>query len=320
MALIPALEPVREGIEDADRLLRSIVGSTEEPLRSMFNHLLGGGKRLRMALVIAVGRMFDAGGPRFAKLAAAVEMLHTATLIHDDVVDDASMRRGREALHSVWSVGAAVLAGDFLLARAVALMAELDSSRILRIFTGALCEMSVGEVRQTLVDGGKHHSREDYLRCAKAKTASLLEASTETAGILAGVTELQIAALGQYGRELGLAYQITDDVLDLIGDEEKLGKAAGSDLRQGLVTLPVLHYLDAVPNGGAVGTVLDGLTDEAHVKAAVEAVVSSGAVEASLAEARSHVLRGREALACMPDNPFRQILWSLSGYVINREF
>lgn len=311
------LEPIRPQMERVEQLLRETPAEVEEPLRSMLRRALSGGKRLRPALVVLVGRMFASPTAPFHSLAAAVEMLHTATLIHDDLVDEAPLRRGRKTLHTVWPAGATVLAGDYLLARAASLIAELDCPRILRVFAETLCTMCAGEIRQTFATTGRP-CREDYYRSIEAKTASLCAAATEMAGVLARAGEPQINALRRFGRELGIAFQIVDDVLDFIGDEARLGKPAGSDLRQGLITLPILCYLERAEDDTPVRAVLSGQRDEEHVRAAMEAVRSSGAIEASLAEARIHARRSQEALATLPDNAPRQMLCSLAEYVVER--
>jgi len=158
----------------------------------------------------------------------------------------------------------------------------------------------------------------DYYRRIEAKTASLCAAATEMAGILAGAGESQIATLRRFGLELGTAFQIADDVLDFIGDEAQLGKPAGSDLRQGLMTLPTLWYLERIEDDAPVNAVLSGQRDTEHVRTAIEAICSSGAIEASLAEARAHAEQSQEALATLPDNASRQILYSLAEYVVER--
>ena len=163
------------------------------------------------------------------------------------------------------------------------------------------------------------HSREDYYRNIEAKTASLFAASTEMAGILAGAEELQIVALRRFGREFGMAFQIVDDVLDFIGDEAQLGKPAGNDFCHGLITLPVLCYLERAEGDGPVHAVLSGQWGQEHVRAAIEAICSSGAIDASLAEAQAHARRSQEALAILPENASRQLLCSLAEYVVDRK-
>ena len=349
LRLVSLLEPIRPQMERVERLLYETLAQVEEPLGLRLRRSLGGGKRLRPALVVLVGRMFASctsplippmGGrtsaASFHSLAAAVEMLHIATLIHDDLVDGAPLRRGRETLHTVWPAGATVLAGDYLLAQAASLVAELERPRILKIFAETLCIMCAGEIRQMFVTRGEQgHSRvaveqtaldsigrcgrEEYYRSIEAKTASLYAATTEMAGVLAGAEESQVVALRRFGRELGMAFQIVDDVLDFIGDEAQLGKPAGSDLRQGLITLPTLCYLERVEDGASINAVLSGQRDDEHVRVAIEAVCSSGAIEASLAEARAHARQSQEALATLPDNGSRHTLCSLAEYVVERK-
>jgi geranylgeranyl pyrophosphate synthase len=320
MQLIPLLEPIRSDLEQVARVLRAALAQLEGPLGGELRESMGGGKHLRPALVILVGHLFSAPVEPFHKLAAAVEVLHTATLIHDDLVDGAGLRRGRETLHTTWPVDVTILAGDVLLAQTAALVAALESPRILGVFADTLCTMSAGEIRQLLTSGEGHCSREDYYRRIEAKTASLCAAATEMAGILAEVDGTQIDALRRFGWELGIAFQIVDDVLDFVGDEAQLGKPAGSDLRQGLVTLPVICYLERAGSDTAVEAVLAGQRDEAHVQAALEAIGASGAVETALDEARAHARQARGALAALPDGDARQMLLALVEFVVERGY
>jgi geranylgeranyl pyrophosphate synthase len=317
MKLIPLLEPIRLQMEWVERLLHETLAKVEEPISSRLRHSLDGGKRLRPALVILTGQIFAPCTEPCYSLAAAVDMLHTATLIHDDLLDEAPLRRGRETLHTIWPVGATVLAGDYLLGQAIALIAELGHPRIFKVFGETLCTLCAGEIRRMVAAEGERNC-EGYYRNIEAKTASLFAAVAEMAGVLAEAEESQIVALCRFGRELGMAFQIVDDVLDFIGDESELGKPAASDLRQGLITLPILCYLERVEDDGPVHAVLSGQRDEEHVRAAIEAVRSSGAIEASLVEARAHARRSQEALMTLPDNASRHTLCSLAEYVVER--
>jgi geranylgeranyl pyrophosphate synthase len=318
LQLVPLLEPIRPEMEQVESLFIEALAGVEEPLSSMLRPSLGGGKRLRPALVVLIGRMFDQPAAPFRSLAAAMDMLHAATLIHDDVVDGASMRRGQETLHTRWPAGATVLAGDYLLGQSTSLIADLGHPRILKLFGIVLRTMCAGEIRQMAVTRGRHRDQEDYYRSIEAKTASLFATSTEMAGILAGAEELQVVALRRFGRELGMAFQIVDDVLDLTGDAVQLGKPIGSDLRHGLITLPILRHLERMEDDVHVNAVLSGRRDEEHVRAAIAAVRASGAIEISLAEARAHARRSQEALAPLPDNTPRQLLHSLVEYIVER--
>jgi geranylgeranyl pyrophosphate synthase len=315
-------------MEQVKRLLRHIASQIDEPLGSMLNRSLGGGKQLRPALVILTGRLFGAPRVPFRRLAAALDMLHTATLIHDDLVDSSPLRRGQETLHTIWPTGAAVLAGDYLLGEATALIAGLDRPHITLAFAGILRTMCAGEIRRLLALrrgpapsslGATNHRREDYYQGIEAKTASLFAATMEMAAILANAEEQQIEMLRHYGRGLGIAYQIVDDVLDFTSDEPSLGKPVGSDLRRGLPTLPVICYLEMTEGGGPVDLVRFGQGDEADVQAALETIRSSGAIEAALCEARLHARQSQEALAPFPDGRWIRILSSLADYVTHRE-
>ncbi len=318
MKLIPLLEPIRPQMERVECLLHETLTKVEEPIRSRLRYSLDGGKRLRPALVILSGRMFAPSTKSFYSLAAAVDMLHTATLIHDDLLDEASLRRGHKTLHTIWPPGAAVLAGDYLLGQAISLIAELEHPQLFKVFGEILRTLCAGEIRR-MIATEVERSRQEYYCSIEAKTASLFAASTEMAAILAGAGETQTTVLRRFGRELGMAFQIVDDVLDFIGDEEQLGKPAGSDFRQGVVTLPVLYYLERVEDSGPVHAVLSGQQDEGHMRAAIEAIRSSGVIEASLAEARAYARRSQEALATLPDNTSRQLLCSLADYVVERK-
>lgn len=315
---VPFLEPIRAEMVQVERLVHQTLAEAEAPLGSMLQRHVGGGKHLRSALVILGGRLLDAPREPIVSLAAGLDLLHAATLVHDDLVDRSGLRRGHETLHTVWSVGATVLAGDYLLGQAVSLIAGLGHSRVLAAFGALLRTICAGEIRQTLITRGRHSSREDYYRSIGAKTASLFAASLEMAAILAAAPELQIAGLRRFGQEFGIAFQIVDDVLDLTGDEVQLGKPAGSDLRQGLVTLPVLCYFERAEGDAAVEAVLSGRCDEEHLRAAIEAIRSSGAIEASLDEARAHLRSGQQALQNLPDRPARQMLCDLARYVVER--
>jgi geranylgeranyl pyrophosphate synthase len=276
------------------------------------------GKRLRPTLVILVSKLYGRPSPAFERLAAAIEMLHTATLIHDDVLDDAALRRGRKTLHTTWPVAAAVLAGDYLLAEAVSLVAELADARIVRILADTLRVMCSGEIADVFNVHSAAEARRAYYASIKAKAASLFAASSQMAGILADASAEQVVALHLFGWELGIAFQIVDDVLDFVGTESQLGKQVGSDLRQGLVTLPSLCYLEASQGENAVQTVLSGTRDEEHLAAAVQGILASGAIESAMAEAREHAARSKAALRALPDSRWRRILADLPERVLAR--
>ena len=237
------LAPIRHDLECVEQILKDRLSEPDRPLRSMLQHVLTGGKRLRPALVILTSKLFGPCTTSVHKLAAAVEMLHTATLIHDDLLDDAPIRRGKKTLHTLWPMRETILAGDYLLAQAAVLIAELEDPAILEVFAKTLCTICAGEIRQTLREEERTTDRTTYFTRIAAKTASLFSASAEMVGLLAETQGLQIVALRDFGHNLGMAFQIVDDVLDFTGDETQLGKRRGRDLYQGTITLPTLCYL-----------------------------------------------------------------------------
>jgi len=312
------LEPIRAEMKRVEELLQAGVARLEPPLCAMLEHVLAGGKRLRPAFVTLTGKLFSRDTSPFVHLGTAVEMLHTATLIHDDIVDQSALRRGRRTLHTVWPVREAVLAGDHLLAQAAALVAALRRPAVLEVFAETLCAICAGQIRQTSAEEGRRRSREEYLRSIEAKTASLIIGALEMGGLLADASADQIAALRDFGHGFGLAFQIADDVLDLSGDEVALGKPPGSDLRQGVITLPTLCHLERGEDED-VCAVLAGRTDTDAVDAAIAAIRASGAIDAALAEGRLHAREGQRALGGLPDNAFRRILHCLADYVVGRD-
>lgn len=316
--LTALLEPIRPDLEQVERLLNETVKDLEEPLRSMLDQTLSTGKRIRPALVILIGRMFKTPAPQLYNLAAAVEIVHSATLIHDDVVDKAQLRRGRKTLHAVWPISATVLAGDYLLARSVALIAELNDPRILKVLAETVGTICAGEIRYQFNAKERTHHREAYYKSIEAKTASLFAATAEMTCILAHAEEIYITALRAFGRELGIAFQIVDDVLDLIGEEIQLGKPPGSDLRQGIITLPILYYIEKEKNDDLINAILAGQCEEVSVHAVIKAIRSSGAIEDALAEAQTYAQRSQAALRDLPNNESRRILHRLADYVVER--
>lgn len=252
--------------------------------------------------------------------AAAVELLHTATLIHDDLIDGSLIRRGVQTLSAHWSPGATVLTGDYVFARAAYLASRSDNVRLMQCFAETLMVICNGEVRQ-MFDGKRGHvSRQEYERRIYAKTASLISMSARAGAILADVEREKMEALRAYGEQLGLAFQITDDVLDFVADEEAIGKPVGSDLRQGLLTLPVLFFLETEPDHPVVCQALDGNPSDETVQLAVRTVASSPAIERALEVARQHADRAEAALDGFSHSSYRTALLDIVDFTVRRHF
>jgi geranylgeranyl pyrophosphate synthase len=289
-------------------------------LSAVIDHLVSsGGKRVRPALTLLVSHIYPTEPERAIALAAAVELLHTATLVHDDLIDSALLRRGRPTLNATWPPGAIVLTGDYLFALAADLAAQTDHVHVMRLFARTLMVICSGEIKQ-MFDERANLSRQQYYDRIYAKTAALFAVATEAAGVLGEAPKPAAAALREYGEQVGMAFQIVDDVLDFVGDERKMGKPVGSDLRAGLVTLPTLWFLEQ--NGGheLVHNILnDGRKDDASIRAAVHAIREAGAIEAALNEARQFVRRSQAALEALPPSEYQDALWQLADFVVDRK-
>lgn len=320
------LSLVQDDLQRVEQKMRSISADAYEPLAQAFLELLrSGGKRLRPAVALAAYGLFHSRATeKVVAMAAAVEMLHNATLVHDDLIDEALVRRGITTLNAMWSKGATVLAGDYLFARAAGFAAETENIQVVQLFADTLRVICEGELRQLFSSRQWRQPKEDYYPRIFAKTASLFAAAARSGAILAGAPAAQEQALYDFGYNLGMAFQIVDDVLDYAGDETALGKPVGGDLRQGIVTLPFYYYLQSLPDPEIV---FDRLEGHAHsTKAEREAVVAeivaqvrgSGAIQASLAEARDFTERAKAALAVFPAGPYRQALCELADYGVAR--
>jgi geranylgeranyl pyrophosphate synthase len=284
------------------------------------HHLLSsGGKRIRVIITLLTGKMLGADPDKLVTLAAAIESLHTATLVHDDLIDGAMIRRGIPTLNAQWSPAATVLTGDFIFAKAAKLAAETGSVEVMRVFASTLATIVNGEINQ-LFSSKWIANRENYYHRIYAKTASLFEASTTTAAILSKSGEETESTLKQFGYDIGMAFQIVDDVLDFTSDQAIMGKPVASDLRQGLITLPVLYYLEANPSDTDMRTILDSnFCDENCLNRLLESIRESGAIQQAHEEARHYVHKGLTGLMKLPESKERKALEDLAEYIVERE-
>ena len=330
------LQPVQDGLARVEAKMKSVETSLFAPLAGAFVDLIGsGGKRLRptLALMAAQARSTLTPSPTYDRviaLAASVEMLHTATLVHDDVIDGALLRRGAPTLNAVWNRGATVLAGNFMFARAAYFAAETGNPRVIRIFSTTLETIVNGELRQLSARHDFRQAKEGYYERIYAKTASLFCAATEAAAVLADLAENEIQALRSYGYHLGMAFQIVDDILDFTGSDKSLGKPAGSDLRGGTVTLPFFYYLQSHPHADALVTQLEdayaGVQDgdpaawNSLVAQVVRELRAGPAVDAARREAVEFLDRARADLAVLPAGPYQQAMLELCDFVVQRTY
>lgn len=292
------------------------------PLQQLIGRVLGTrGKLLRPALTIASGRLFRGPSAGLHAMAAAVECLHTASLIHDDIIDETLERRGAPSLHAAAGSGAALLAGDYLFAQAAATASETNNLRIMRLFADCVMTVCTGQIHEHSQDKRARASlsREGYYETIAAKTAALFVLACESGAVLGEASIPAAAAIREYGRRLGLAFQIVDDILDLIGDEATMGKPAGSDLRQGVMTLPLIYLRDEIPADTLLAAFSgDGARDQA-IHEISESARGSTALQRAHDEARALASSAVELLCQLPANPYRDLLEALAETVVDRE-
>ena len=310
---------VQEDIPLVEERMRAQSDGHHPDLEMALHHLLSsGGKRIRPTVSLLVGAMLGAPREYVITLAAAVELLHTATLVHDDVIDGSLLRRGSPTLNARWSPGATILTGDFIFARAAKLAAETESIDVMKLFAKTLSVIVNGEITQMFISKGLVN-REDYYNRIYAKTASLFELCTVAPVFLSDGDQEMIDNMQKFGYEVGMAFQIIDDILDFTSDQTELGKPVANDLRQGLVTLPALLYLEKNPDDSQMIKVLeDRIVGEETIMNVVKAIRESGAIESSKDEAAYFVERGIEALHKLPETPERHALEGLARFVVDR--
>ncbi len=326
----PAL-PVIERLQallgpDLDAVERILAEQSASPVAiipDLSGHIVAaGGKRLRPMVTLAAAHAAGGATAGTHALAAAVEFIHTATLLHDDVVDESDLRRGRPAAKSIWGNSASILVGDFLFARAFTLMVRTDSLTILEILSNASTVIAEGEVRQLAAQGRLDLPTEEYLAIIEAKTAALFEAAARAGAHSAGNPDVA-EPLAAYGKTLGLAFQIVDDALDYGGTTAVIGKAVGDDFREGKVTLPVViaRRRGTEADRAFWDRALDPARQEdTDLARAIHLIRSTGAAEATLSEARAYVDLAKAALQGLPDNAYRQALEDLADFSLNRVF
>jgi len=305
-----------------DAVIRKRLHSNVVLVRQVADYIIGsGGKRLRPALVILSAGACGYQGGHHHQLAAVVEFIHTATLLHDDVVDDSNMRRGRATANSAFGNAAAVLVGDFLYSRAFQMMVEIQNMRVMEVLADATNTIAEGEVMQLLHVHNAEVDEEAYLRVIQSKTAKLFEAAGRLGGIIAGVPRPQEDALAQYGMHLGTAFQLVDDILDYSGDLVNTGKNLGDDLAEGKATLPLIHAMHTgSPEQGALirkAIVEGGLRDFGPV---VETMQQTGALDYVRAQARRASEKASSAVAGLPNSKYKDCLLELAAFAVTRNY
>ena len=310
-------------MEAVNTLIRARMASRHAPrIPQVTAHLVeAGGKRLRPMLTLAAADLCGYDGEYDVHLAATVEFIHTATLLHDDVVDESAQRRGRPTANLLWDNKSSVLVGDYLFARAFQLMVEPGSLRVLDILANASATIAEGEVLQLTAARDLATTEDIYLQVVRGKTAALFSAATEVGGVIAAAPEDQIKALFDYGDALGIAFQIVDDLLDYQGDTKATGKNVGDDFRERKLTLPVIKAIAAADTEERAfwkRVIEKGDQRDGDLDHALGLLQAHGALDQTRREALEWATRAKAALASLPEHPVRQMLLDLADYVVAR--
>ena len=319
MQLSTIYKPIQEDLDKVEDRLKS-VSRVDFPLQSkMLDHSLrGGGKRIRPALTLLSGKFYNYNPDYLLPMAVAVELMHTATLVHDDAIDNSLIRRGRPTINKVWGEDKAVLLGDYLFAKAGEFSTDTQNLRVVRLFTQTLMAISSGELVQAFSAFNLEQARQNYLLRISNKTASLFSLSTESGAILSQAPEKSVKALKEYGHNLGVAFQIVDDILDFVSTEEEMGKPIGSDLAQGILTLPAMLFLERYPEENPVMKLFQEGDKQENIKLAIELIRNSSIVQECYKAASDYSAKACQSLNLLPNNESRQALADLANYVVER--
>jgi len=304
-------------------LIRTRMASKHAPrIHEVTAHLVeAGGKRLRPMLTLAAAKMCGYDGTHHLQLAATVEFIHTATLLHDDVVDESAQRRGRPTANLLWDNKSSVLVGDYLFSRSFQLMVETGSLRVLDILANASATMAEGEVLQMTAAQDLKTSEDVYLQVVRGKTAALFSAATEVGGVIAEAPKEHVKALFDYGDALGIAFQIADDLLDYQGDAKTTGKNIGDDFRERKLTLPVIKAVAQATDEERAfwkRTIEKGRQEDGDLEHALELMNKYGTLAATRDDANEWAAKAKTALNVLPDHPIRKMLLDLADYVVAR--
>ena len=320
MQLSAIYEPVREDLVKVDDELRLVSKVAFPWLAELLGYSLkSGGKGIRPALTLLSGKLYHYHLDSLLPMATAVELLHVATLVHDDAIDKSPIRRSRPTVYKVWGEDKAVLLGDYLFAKAGELTATTQNLRVIKLFAQTLKTISTGELAQIFAAFSLEQTYQQYIHRISCKTAALFILATESGAVLSEAPETSIKILNEYGCNLGIAFQIVDDILDFIGTEEEIGKPIGSDLAQGTLTLPAMLFLERYPEDNPVKRLFQNRDKQEDIKLAIEQVRNSSIIEECYAVASDYCTKACRDLNLLPDNASRQSLIEIADYIIRRK-
>jgi len=314
------IDPIAADMGAVNAVIRQQLYSEVPLVNQVAEYIIGaGGKRIRPVLVLLIANAYAYQGNAQHTLAAVIEFIHTATLLHDDVVDESSLRRGKQTANALFGNAASVLVGDFLYSRAFQMMVQVGNARVMQIVADATNVIAEGEVLQLLNMHNPDVNEADYLRVIRSKTAKLFEAAAQLGALVAGASDADIDAAGEYGRSLGTAFQLIDDVLDYSGNAAEIGKNVGDDLREGKPTLPLIYLMEhgSPEQRELVRSCIEN-GDEQHFDQILAAITSSGALDYTRQEAQKAAQRASDAVQSLPDSIYKDSLLKLSTFAVDR--
>jgi len=313
-------EPIQADMANVEERIRLLKQSAPPQMADLVEYALRDpGKLLRPALTLLAGKPFRYDQQLITTMAVGVELLHIATLIHDDTVDKAQVRRGRPTLASVWGQSTAVLVGDYLFAASAELVASTDEIRAARNFAQTVMAISSSELEANSIAFNWRQTRERYYQRIGNKTASLLVLATQSGAMLCQAPEKAIESLKQYGYNLGLAFQIVDDILDFVGEADKMGKPVGHDLSQGTLTLPAILYLERQPENNPIKTLFTNRKDQDSLRQAIQTIGNSSIIQECYDIAMDFCTQARRCLEILPPSASKRSLDGLADYVLERK-
>lgn len=320
MQLSTIYAPIQEDLGKVENELEAASKVNFSWLAELLNYSLSsGGKGIRPALTLLSGKFYHYNLTTLLPMATAVEVLHIATLVHDDAIDKSPIRRGKPTLYKIWGEDKAVLLGDYLFAKAGELTTTTHNLRAIKLLSQTIMTISSGELIQAFGAFNVEQTYEQYIQRISYKTAALFTLATESGGTLSEAPEASIQILNEYGYNLGIAFQIVDDILDFVGTEEELGKPTGSDLAQGTLTLPAMLLLKRYPEDNPVKRLFHSKNKEKDIKLAIELVRNSSITEECYQIASDYCAKACRNLNLLPDNASRQALMELANYVVHRK-
>lgn len=313
-------QPIAADMEAVNVVIREQLYSEVPLVNQVAEYIISaGGKRIRPVLVLLMANACGYRGATHHALAAVIEFIHTATLLHDDVVDESSMRRGKQTANALFGNAASVLVGDFLYSRAFQMMVGVNNARVMQIVADATNVIAEGEVLQLLNMHNPDVNEAAYLQVIRSKTAKLFEAAAQLGALIAGASDADIDAAGEYGRSLGTAFQLIDDVLDYSGNAAEIGKNVGDDLREGKPTLPLIYLMEhGTPQERDLVRACIENGDEQHFDQILAAITSSGALDYTRQEAEKAARRAADAISALPNSEYKDSLLELSTFAVDR--